>query len=155
MINEAKWEGIFVIKIKNKATGIVSEEIIKNRIMNVPLNALIDCLVGATPDIEIAYLAVGTNNTAITDNDSTLGTEIFRTSPVSGPARTATGQVETEFSILDSEAVATIEEIGIFVGSSATGSVDTGTLLSRILWHKVKTNSEEITFKRIDKIVRA
>ena len=122
--------------------------------MDTVLNQLIDSLVGTAPNLEIKYLAVGTSSAALGDAQTQLTTEIFRTPAVTGPTRTATGQVETEFTILDSEAVATIEEIGIFGGSTASITANSGTLISRILWHKVKTSSEEITITRIDKVVR-
>jgi len=155
MINEIGYKGQFVIKVKNKITGETTEEIINNRIMNAALNKLVEVLEGNAPDLEIKYLAVGTGNTAITDTDTQLATEIFRTEPVVDTTRTATGQAETEFVLLDSEAVAQIEEIGIFCGSTAGAGANTGTLLSRILWSKNKTNSEEISIKRVDRMVRA
>lgn len=149
------WSGQFVIQIKNKLTGEIKEEIINNRVMDAALNKIIEALDGTAVDMEIKYLAVGTSSAAIADNQTQLTAEIFRTAPVVAPSRTATGQVDTEFTILDSEAIATIEEVGIFCGSTASGTADTGIMLSRILWHKVKTASEEITLKRIDKVVRA
>jgi hypothetical protein len=143
-----------LITVKNKDTGKTTEELINNQVMDTVLNQLIESLTGVDPDMEIKYLAVGTSSAALGDNQTQLTTEIFRTPPTTIPTRTATGQVETEFTILDSEAVATIEEIGIFGGSTASMTTDSGTLLSRILWHKVKTSSEEITITRIDKVVR-
>ncbi|KNY24850.1 hypothetical protein [Pseudobacteroides cellulosolvens] len=154
MIDKVGWDGTWYITTKNKITGAITEEKIKNRIMNAALNAFADCLLGITPNYEIKYMAVGTSSAPITDTDTKLGSEIFRVQPVAAPTRTNTGEITTEFQILDSEAVATIEEIGIFCGSTATSSADTGNLLSRILWHKVKSSSEELTFKRVDKIQR-
>ena len=154
MIEKTGWEGSFAITIKDKSTGEVKEEIILNRLMDAGLNALADCLAGS-PDIEIKYLALGTSNTPVSDSQTQLGNEIFRTQPTSGPTRTATGQIETEFVVLDNDAVGTIEEVGIFCGSSASSAANTGKLLTRILWHKEKTSSEEITFRRLDKVVRA
>ncbi len=154
MINEKTLRtGVFEIKIKNIDTGEITYEKLKNRIMNAALDQLMKPLTGGTPDVEIKYLALGTGTTAVTDNDSTLDTEIFRVADTTLTAN-ATGQVTSEFPVLATEAVATIEEIGIFAGSSATSTADTGLLLSRILWHHVKTNSEEITFRRIDKTTR-
>ena len=154
MIDEKKWQGKFIISVRNKATGDITEHVISNRVMDATLDVLANTLVGTASNIQIKYLAIGTGSTAITDTDATLDTEIFRTAPVSGPTNVSTGQIETEFVVLDTEAVAQIEEIGIFVGTTATGSADSGTLLSRILWSKIKTSQEEITFKRIDKVVR-
>lgn len=153
-MNKIGWQGKYIVTVKNKATGKVTEEVINNRIMNTVLNQLSDTLLGDAPDLEIKYLALGTSNAPVSDNQIQLGAETFRTQAVNGPVRTQMGQIETEFTVLDTEAVGTIEEIGIFAGSSATASADTGTLLSRILWHKEKTNSEEITIKRIDRMVR-
>jgi hypothetical protein len=128
-------------------------ETVKNRIMDAVLEKLVGVYKGDAPDLEMLYLALGTDNTAVTDSDLTLGNEIFRT-PISSQSDTATGEILTEFIVLDSEAVGNIEEIGIFAGSTATASADTGTLVSRILWSKVKSSSEEITFRRTDKISR-
>jgi hypothetical protein len=154
MINKLGWQGEFVIQIRNKDTGEITEERIKNRVMDTVLNQLSETLLGNSTDLEIKYLALGTDDTPITDTDTQLGAEIFRTPPSVASARTATGSIETEFIVLDTEAVANIEEIGIFVGSTAGAGANTGTLLSRILWKKNKTDSEEFTFKRIDRIGR-
>jgi len=153
VINESKHQGFYEITIKDKKTGEIKKEIIKNIITNEAVNALIDCFVDTTPDLKITYLAVGTDNTAVSVTDAILGAEIFRTEPSTDAVRVATGQVNTEFILLDSEAVTSIKEIGIFVGASATVTADTGTLLSRALWTKEKSSSEEIHIKRIDKIV--
>lgn len=128
-------------------------ETVKNRIMNTVLDQFVGCYKGNSTDLEIFYLALGTGNTAITDTDTTLDNEIFRTQ-ISTQTDVGTGEILTEFIVLDTEAVAQIEEIGIFAGSTATSSADTGTLISRILWNKNKTASEEITFRRTDKVVR-
>lgn len=128
-------------------------ETVKNRLMDTVLTQMIGLYKGDTADLEIFYLALGTGDTAVTDTDTTLDTEIFRT-PITTQTDVATGEILTSFSVLDTEAVATIKEIGIFGGSTATASANTGTLISRILWTKVKTNSEEIEFRRTDKISR-
>lgn len=128
-------------------------ETVKNRIMDVVLEQIIGIYKGDTPDLQIFYLALGTGNTAVTDSDTTLDTEIFRT-PVTVQTDIATGEILTTFTVLDTEAVGNIKEIGIFGGTTATSSADTGTLVSRILWNKVKTNSEEIEFRRTDKTIR-
>jgi hypothetical protein len=67
---------------------------------------------------------------------------------------TGTAELTSLAIILEAEAIGTIEEIGIFAGSTATVSADSGILVSRILWHRVKTSNDEIQFTRIDKIVR-
>ena len=154
MINEIQWQGLWKIRVIDKNTKEVLEETeIKNRIMNLALDEMLKALQGLTPDLDIAYMALGTSNTPLTNNDLTLGAEIFRTPPIS-QNKTATGELTTVFTVLDSEAVAQIEEIGIFGGSGATITADTGTLISRVLYSRNKTNSEEIQFTRIDRVVR-
>ena len=132
--------------------GVYSETI-KNRIMDTVLEQLIACYKGDAPDLEIFYLALGTDNTAVTDSDTQLGAEIFRT-PISVQSDVSTREILTEFIVLDVEAVASIEEIGIFAGSGCSAAANSGTLISRVLWSKVKTSSEEIAFRRTDKISR-
>jgi hypothetical protein len=129
------------------------KEFVKNRLMDTVLSQMIGIYRGQSTNLEILYLALGTDNTAVTDTDTALGNEIFRT-PVSTSSNVTTGEILTEFVVLDNEAVASIEEIGIFGGSGASGAADSGTLISRILWSKTKTSSEEITFRRTDKVVR-
>lgn len=153
MINEINWSGQFIIKVKNLKTGEEKTEVIKNKVMDNVLNQLIGSLQGINPNIEIEYLALGTSNTPVTTSDTKLGNEIFRT-PIINQELTATGELTTDFVVLDTEAVGSIREMGIFGGSAATSTKDSGVLISRILWSREKTNSEEINIKRIDRIGR-
>jgi len=150
----AGWIGDFEIKCRNKDTEEITRDLIKNRITNAALNQIAEVLTGVAPDMQIKWLALGTGSTPPSDTDTQLVSEIFRAQPVANPTRTGTGQVECEFVILDSEAVGHIREVGIFGGSGATDQPNTGVLISRILWNKEKTNSEEITVKRLDRVVR-
>lgn len=147
------WMGKFKIKVKEN--GQIKEEYeIKNRITNTALDAIINILDNIDPDLDIKYLAIGTDNSPLNDNDTQLGNEIFRTQ-FDSSNNDAVGQFTTTFTIFDSEAVATWEEIGVFCGDSATASADTGIMLSRILFNRVKTSLEEIDITRIDKVIRA
>lgn len=145
MINE-KWSGKYVIQTKD---GI---EVINNKVMDSALNGLVKALSGDS-NVQIKYLALGTSSAAITNTDTKLGNEIFRT-PISNQELSGTGELTTDFIVLDSEAVGSIREMGIFGGSAATSTKDSGVLISRILWSREKTNSEEINIKRIDRIGR-
>jgi hypothetical protein len=142
------WQGTFIIKTKDK------EEIIHNKIMNAALDELIKVLQGQVTDLEVKYLALGSGNTPVTNNDTTLNNEFFRTQ-FTDITKTNTGELTSLAIVLEAEAIGTIEEIGIFGGSSATTSLNSGVLISRILWHRVKTSSDEIQFTRIDRMVRA
>lgn len=150
MINAESWHGKFEIYIGNELVKTID-----NRVMNAALNSLIGNLTATQTNLQIKYLAVGTSNTAVTDTQTQLGAEFFRTAPITAPTITNVGEVTTEFILLDTEAVGAIKELGIFVGSSATSTANSGIMLSRVLWDKTKTNSEEITIKRIDKVVRS
>lgn len=156
MIEELGIIGKWHIQVKNtKTEEIIYDKIIKNRLMNNTLNELMKVYIGTTPDLDIAYLAVGTGTTAITDTDTLLATEAFRTAPTTATVSTGTGEVTTIFNILDTEALIVIEEIGLFGGSTATASANSGKLISRILWHYDKTVSNvEIQMTRIDSVVR-
>lgn len=147
------WLGEFKLTVKNK-DGTIEEVEIKNRITNTALQAIINILDNIDPNLDIKYLAVGTSNAALNDNDTQLGNEIFRTQFQSSD-NTATGEFQTNFTILDSEAVGQIEELGIFCGDSATASANTGIMLSRVLYSRNKTALEEIDITRIDRVVRA
>ena len=153
MIKEKeKHIGQFDIKIKNK-DGTIEEFTKFNRIMDSILNSMINIFDGITPDLTIKYLAIGTGSTPITDTDTQLDTEIFRTQFLTSNL-TSTGQFTTTYVILDNEAVGTWEEIGIFAGSGATAAANSGTLVSRILFNFNKTALQEVDITRIDQVSR-
>lgn len=91
----------------------------------------------------VAYCAIGTDNTAVTATDTTLGTEVFRTAYVAIENTTST-TVNATFYITADDYVGSIEEIGVFGGSGATSSADTGNLISHALWTYSKTINEEL-----------
>lgn len=153
VINMFGWAGSFDIIIKNVVTGHIEPIHIRNRITNTALDAIINILDNLDPNLNIRYIAIGTDNTPLSDNDTKLGNEIFR-AQVDSSNNTAVGTFQTTFSILDSEAVGQWEEIGIFCGDSASAAADSGLMLSRILFSRNKTNLEEINITRIDKVVR-
>jgi len=147
MRHKRKYE--FIIKTSEGETFKIN-----NKIMFDILSEEIKIFQGVTPDLEIKYLAVGTDNTAVTGNETKLGAEIFRTAVIDGPDLVAVGKLETEFQILESQAQVQIEEIGIFCGSSATSTQDTGTLLSRALFSYDKLNNNvKLNITRIDQVV--
>lgn len=158
MISEVGFSGEYEIVIRNSITKeILQRDKIKNRLMNTTLNNLIKAYLGTSSDLQIKYLAVGTSTTAVADTQTQLSTETFRCAPTIATAITGvTGEVKTTFAILDTESKVVIEEIGIFGGAAASASANTGTMISRILWHYDKTVSNiEIQIIRTDKVVRA
>lgn len=155
MIEKIGWQGTWLIKVIDKPTGIIKRtEIIHNRIMNAALDELIKALYSPNPDMQLAYLAIGDDSTAVADTQTTLVNEVFRT-PLVTLARTGVGEVTSLAIILDSDYDGAIEEIGLFAGTTATATVNTGLMISRILWSYTKTATEELQLTRVDKIVRA
>jgi len=152
LINFFGYIGEFDIKVKENQV-ITEEHHINNRITDVALNKIINILDNIDPDLDIKYIAIGTSNAPINDSDTQLGAEIWRGQPISS-VNNATGQFVTNFTVLDSEAVGDWEEIGIFCGDAATGTANTGTMLSRILFSRTKTALEEIEVSRTDRVVR-
>ena len=149
MTDKCGVQGQFEIYVNGKL-----DKKIKNTIMDTVLDQFIEVYQAQSVDLEIKYLALGTSATTVTNTDTQLGSEIFRT-PITEQIKAATGTLRTEFVILDTEGVGLIEEIGLFGGSTATSSADTGTLISRILWSKNKTSNEELNIIRTDTIIRA
>lgn len=126
----------------------------RNMIMDALLNSHANTLLGTAADVEIAYVAIGDSTTAVTAADTTLGNETSRYALTSA-VLSAVGKIESVFTIQKTEGNGTIEEVGIFGGAAASATPDSGTLLARVLWHHVKTSSEELQIQRIDLIGRA
>jgi len=146
------WLGEWEIIITHK-DGTIEKEKLKNRITNVGLNMLRDALYGDVSDCEIKYIALGTDDTALNDADTQLGSEEFRTEDIS-KVKPSVGRVQNTYIVTDNEAVVNIREIGLFAGATAGAGADTGIMISRILWSRDKTNLESIQFVRIDTIAR-
>jgi hypothetical protein len=152
MIDKELHTGIYTIKVFENGE-LKQEDTIKNRIMNTVISQLVSPFKNGVPDLAVKYLAIGSSDTAVTDTDTQLGAETYRT-PFIFEADGNLGEVVHTFILTETEGVGTIKEIGIFGGSTATSTANTGTLISRILWSREKTASEEIEFIRTDKIAR-
>jgi hypothetical protein len=127
--------------------------IINNIITDAGLNMMRNALNGELTSTEIRYLALGTSSTAVSATQTQLGAEIFRT-PFINTVKPDVGQLEKTAVVLDSEAVASIQEIGIFAGSTATNVSNSGIMISRVLYARNKTNLESIQIVRRDTIQR-
>jgi len=155
MINSDIIKHIGEFNIKVIQNGEVVEEVdFTNLITNAYLDELAKVVQGQTTDLEIKYLAIGDDNTTPTATDTNLGNELFR-KQVTSQDKTGTGEVTTIFVVIDSEAVFEWQEIGVFAGSTATASADTGVLISRVLYNRDKTNLEELQVTRKELYRRA
>ncbi len=99
---------------------------------------------------EITWVALGDDNATPAAGDSLLGNETFRkqmTTQVAG----ATGVSVSTVYVAPAENNVQIEEIGWFAGP-ATGSADSGILVARILYSRLKDNLESLQIERTDTI---
>lgn len=147
------WFGQFDIFIKTGDDEWKHETTIHNMVVDSGLNLLRETLRSATYDGEIKYIAVGNSSSAVASNQTQLLNEIFRKQVYSKSAL-GTGELQTIGIIADSEAVGQIEEIGIFAGSTASATANSGIMVSRILYSRNKTNLESIQIQRTDTIAR-
>ena len=146
--------GYFDIKVWRNGK-LFKHDRIKNIITDVALNKEIEILLGNAPDMQVKYFAFGTDNTTPTVSDTTLGTESARFQPTTAFSRIGVGETIGSVFLTSSDLVGVaIKEIGIFCGSTATGTANTGTLLSRILWSFNKTANDEVEITRTDTVER-
>ena len=142
MINNIGWQGKYEIYSNGELI-----DTIYNRITNQAITVFRDVLKGTSASYAISHIAIGTSSAAVTGAETQLGAEIFRTPDVS-QIDVSFQEIKTAFVVLDLEAVGTWQEIGIFANGTATAN--SGFLLSRILFTKVKSANEEITVYRYD-----
>lgn len=147
------WNGVFNIFIKSIDDDWTHVQTIKNTITNNGLNLLRDSLRGTITDAQIKYIAVGSSTTAVLNSDTQLGAEFFRKQVYTRTA-VSDGVLQTISILSETEAVAQIEEIGVFAGSTASITANTGIMISRILYSRNKTNLESVQIQRTDTIVR-
>ena len=137
--------GACILVLRDGITGkIKSIDRIKNTFVTVGKNAIAAALQGTTANNKgiITYCAVGTNTTAPTLADTTLGTELGR-KLVS--VRTVAANVATfQTFFTTSEVNGTLREAGLF-GDDATASANTGTLFSKLAINRTKTSSDTLT----------
>lgn len=146
------WQGDVNIKALDKDGNVLQEDKLKNLITSAGKNLLAESLRNASLDAEIKYIAIGSDNTAPSSGDTTLGNETFRKAVTSQTAGGSVGVTVTNLYVAPEEAVGTIEEIGFFSGSSASATTDSGTLFARVLYSRTKTAVESIQIERTDTI---
>jgi len=90
----------------------------------------------------VNYVALGTGANAPALGDTTLQTEVARTTQVSGSNARLASVVTQEFYFSPAVANVNIKEVGAFV--DGTASADTGTLFDRALLDITKTSSNSL-----------
>jgi len=156
VIQSNRWHGDFDITAINTDTKkVIHKQKIKNTIMNKALDQLFKSLYGASADIEVKYIAIGTSTATVLTTQTQLGNEVFR---VSYASRTTSSDWKniTNYVVLDTEAQVVIQEIGVFGGTTASTTSNSGIMISRILWNYDKTATNiELQIQRTDQLQRA
>lgn len=150
MKEQTRLKGHWTIEVR--VNGELRETIeLDNQLTEAYRQAILNQLAGNTAvDLEIKYLAVGTDNTPATAQDTTLGAELFRSVPT---ARTVVGTyMQTYWVLTNEQGNGSLKEIGVFAGD-ATASPNTGTMISRIVISLEKNDTMEVTFIRKDYVI--
>lgn|SRR4030042_699971 len=136
-----------IFEIKNNSSKKIDE--FNNIITNLLLDELIGSLMGYNPNLEIKYIGLGTDNTAVAATDTLLGTEYCRSLLIDKNLTIPPtyGEIVVDFYLTSSEGNTTIEELGIFCGNNATSTADTGILISHVLWNYTKTSAVELLIR--------
>lgn len=144
------WKGRvrFVVRRSGRAG---QEVVVENLITDAGKALLAQALRDGAALPEITYVAVGSSSTAPAAGDTQLGTETFRKAVTSQAQGAGTNQTVTTAYIAPAEAVGQIEEVGWFAGS-ASGTANSGTLVARVLYSKLKDALESIQIERTDTI---
>lgn len=144
------WDGeVRIVVRKPGRAGRVT--VINNLIVDAGKALLAQALRDGAALPEITYVALGSDNTAPAAGDTTLGTETFRKAVTLQEEGTNPNQTVTTVYIAPPEGNGQIEEIGWF-GGAATAAADSGTLIARVLYSKLKDNLESIQIERTDTV---
>lgn len=145
------WTGLVTVTVRDLHGRVKERDTFRNLITDVGRNLLAEALRSPTGDVaHIRVAALGSDGTAPNAGDTTLGAEFFR-KQVTEQSAGATGETLTTVYIAPQEANQQIEEIGWFAGVDADDDVaDSGVLLARVLYSRLKTNDESIQIDRTD-----
>lgn len=150
------WTGLIRVTARDLDGNITDVQEFPNLITTVGRTMLRDGIYGpgGAQDLEIKYMGIGDDNTAPALGDTTLGNEIFRKARTSQSQPDATSSTYVAY-IAPAEAVGTIEEFGWFAGSAAGAGADTGIMVARTLYSRVKTALESLQIERTDSFAEA
>ena len=120
----------------------------KNQLTAIYQGSVLNQLKGdSAVDLSIKYIAIGTDGTTATAEDTHLYSEVFRSTPASKTVMD--GYMQTIWVLTPEQGNVRIREVGVFAGD-ATLEADSGSLLSRLVVDIDKTESLEITMVRRD-----
>ena len=143
-------KGHWTIEIRDKGK-LVKRMDFDNQLTNLYRTSVLNQLYGnAFASLEIKYLGIGTGDAPASATDTQLGTEVFRVIPTSQTI--VDNYVQTIWVIPTQIGNFTYKEIGVFCGT-ATATLNSGTMISRVNVNIEKTSSMEITFIRRDYVI--
>ena len=143
-------KGHWTIEIRDEGK-LVKRIDFDNQLTDLYRNSILNQLYGnAYNNLEIKYLGVGTGDTLASATDTGRETEVFRMIPTSQSM--GDDYVQTIWVIPTQVGNFTYKEIGVFCGT-ATATLDSGTMISRVNVNIEKTSSMEITFIRRDYVI--
>jgi hypothetical protein len=116
----------------------------ENMLMTAGRTQILTQLFGTAPAAFGLYFAVGTGVISnVTPGDGSLATESFRAATSTGVVTGNQIDISTFFGAL--QANSTYTNAGLWGGSSATGSLGTGTLEAHMLYALTKTSANSLT----------
>lgn len=134
------------ITIEDAKTGKILQEIKDHNIVTTLGKNLVRDLLGIVGGVTgLNYIAIGTDATAVTIADTTLGTEVHRNTFTD--IIYTSGKANFRYYLDSSTANGnTLVEAGLF-GDDATATVDTGTLFAHVTHAGIaKTSSVAVTY---------
>jgi len=137
-------KGVYTFTIRDAETGKVKRVYrYENIVPTVGRTLIANNLTDTTPDNNpwVTHVALGTGTNAPANGDTTLQTETYRNAVASRTNASNIAYVTGFFSA--TETSGTFREAGIFC--AATGTANSGVLLSRVAINVVKTTSETLT----------
>ena len=137
------------VTVRDIEEKVVDVQEFPNLLTTVGFNMLRDGLYGDVTDLRIKYFAWGSNDTAPALTDTTLGTETAR-QIMTSHSKPANAQHKFNAYLAPATAVGQIEEFGWFAGAAAGAGANSGIMIARVLYSRLKTNVESITIERVD-----
>ena len=154
MTDNTEYRGEYLIELLDADTGqVLARHNLKNQLTEISRTIRTQMLTGTyTGDkkaLEIKYFAFGSSSTPASVNDTQLGAETYR-KQITQLSQPSAGVVRSVVSLGSAEANGSIKEIGVFCGPTATGSANTGTLLSRVIVDISKNSNMIVNVIRTD-----
>ena len=150
--SELKLHGKFKLTLRDLEGNIVKIQEVDNLVTTVGKEVFARLLEGDTTYSGlINYLAVGTGLSSPSIGDTTLQTEIERTTAQTGFPTRASTQVTWEFFFNSTEAIGTLKEVGAFI--DGTAAADSGQLFDRSEIDIEKTSLNSLTVQLVVTVI--